>query len=210
MEVSVFEGKNLEELIENSLNELNLTEKDVIINSEEVKAGLLKKSSYKVNIYKLTDIANYVKDYLKNIISLMGIEITLESKIRDEQIYIKMYSENNSLLIGKEGKNLSSLTLIVKQMLNTKYNIAPHLVLDVENYKEHKEKRIERLAKQIARDVAKTKLDVKLDNMNSYERRIVHNILSNNKYVYTISEGEEPNRHVIVKYKNDEKIENAE
>ena len=210
MEVQIFEGKNLEELKTNSLQELNANEKDVIIKSEEIKGNLLKKNTYKIYVYKLTDISDYIKEYLKNIVSLMGIDITLESKIRDEQIYIKMYSENNSLLIGKEGKNLSALTYIVKQLLSIKYNIYPHIVLDVENYKEHKEKRIERLAKQIAREVSKTKLDVKLENMNSYERRIVHNTLTNNKYVYTISEGEEPNRHVVIKYKPKEEIENAE
>ena len=131
----------------------------------------------------------------------MGIEVTFESKIRNDQIYIKMYSDNNSILIGKDGRTLSSLMTIVKQMLNTKFNINPHLILDVENYKENQEKRIERLAKRLAREVIKTKTEVKLDNMNSYERRLVHNILSDNDKVCTVSEGEEPNRHVIIKLK---------
>lgn len=55
------------------------------------------------------------------------------------------------------------------------------------------------MAKRIAKEVITTKVDVKLDNMNSYERRIIHNTLSNNNKVSTISEGEEPNRHVIIK-----------
>ena len=131
----------------------------------------------------------------------MGLEVTFESKLREEQIYIKMYSNNNSILIGKDGKTLSSLMIIVKQMLNTQFGITPHLILDVENYKENQEKRIERLAKKLAREVVRTKVEIKLDNMNSYERRLVHNILSNDKKVYTVSEGEEPNRHVIIKLK---------
>ena len=201
MEVKEFEGKNLEELIDNSLTELNLCKEDVIITSEEIKGNLLKKKSYKIKIYTLTDIQNYVKSYLENLTNLMGIQVTFESKIRDEQICIKMYSDSNSILIGKDGKTLASLMIIVKQMLSVKYNINPHISLDVENYKENQEKRLTRLAKQIAREVARTKVDVKLDNMNSYERRIIHNTLSNNKYVTTISEGEEPNRHVVIKLK---------
>ena len=130
----------------------------------------------------------------------MGLEVTFESRIRNEQICVKMYSDNNSILIGKDGKTLSALMTIVKQMLSNKYSIHPHIILDVENYKEKQEKRLERLAKNIAREVVKTKVDVKLDNMNSYERRIIHNILSENDKVTTISEGEEPNRHVIIKY----------
>ena len=85
-------------------------------------------------------------------------------------------------------------------MLINNYKIYPHIVLDVENYKEKQELNLERLAKKLAREVVKTKVDVKLDNMNSYERRIIHNTLGNNKKVSTISEGEEPNRHVVIKY----------
>ena len=202
MEVKEFEGKNLEELIEKSLEELNLTNNDVLIVKEELKGGLLKKASYRIKVYTLIDIQNYVKEYLEEITKLMGLEVTFETKRRESQIYVKMYSDNNSILIGKDGKTLSSLLTVVKQMLNTKYGINPHILLDVENYKENQEKRLERLAKRIAREVIQTKVDVKLDNMNSYERRIIHNILSNNKKVSTISEGEEPNRHVVIKYNN--------
>ena len=199
MEVKEFEGKNLEELVENSLSELGITKDDAIILTEEVKGTLLKKKTYKIKVYTLTAIQNYVKSFLSNLTNLMGLEVTFESKIREGQIYIKMYSDSNAILIGKDGKTLASLTLIVKQMLSVKFNIYPHIALDVENYKEKQERRLIRLAKQIAREVTKTKVDVKLDNMNSYERRIIHNTLTNHKYVTTISEGEEPNRHIIIK-----------
>ena len=201
MEVKEFEGKNLDELIESSLEELNISKEEAIIKTEEVKGNLLKKKSYKIKVYTLNAIQNYVKSYLSNLTNLMGLEVTFESKIRDGQICVKMYSDSNSILIGKDGKTLSSLMLIIKQMLSVKYDINPHIALDVENYKENQEKRLIRLAKQIAREVTKTKVDVKLDNMNSYERRIIHNALTDHKYVTTISEGEEPNRHVVIKLK---------
>ena len=200
MEVKTFEGKNLEELLVSSLEELNLTSDDVLYTHEETKGGLLKKGGVKLNIYTLTDIQNYVKEYLSELTKLMGLDVTFETKRRDSQICVKMYSDNNSILIGKDGKTLSSLMLIVKQMLSNKYGIHPHIILDVENYKENQEKRLERLAKRLAREVIQSKTDVKLDNMNSYERRIIHNVLTSNKRVTTISEGEEPNRHVVIKY----------
>ena len=200
MEVKVFEGKNLEELKTESLASLELKDEEVIINKEEIKSGLLKKTNYKISIYTLTDIHNYVREYLAKITKLMGLDVTFESKIREQQIIIKMYSDNNSILIGKDGRTLSALNLIVKQLLINNYKIYPHIVLDVENYKEKQELNLERLAKKLAREVVKTKVDVKLDNMNSYERRIIHNTLGNNKKVSTISEGEEPNRHVVIKY----------
>ena len=202
MEVYIFEGKKLDELIENSLKELNIKQEDAIIVQEEIKGSILKKTTYKILIYTLVNIQNYVKEYLQNIIKLMGISVSMESKIRDGQIYIKMYSNNNPVLIGKDGRTLSSLLFIVKQMLNIKYKIYPHIILDVENYKEKHEKKLVSMAKKIANEVMKSKIDVKLDNMNSYERRIIHNTLSDYNMIITVSEGEEPNRHGMIKYKS--------
>ena len=202
MEVKEFEGKELDSVIKEALEKLNITEKDAIITHEELSKGsLIKKKTFKIKLYLYKDIQNYVKEYVSKLTNLMGLNVTFETKLREEQIYIKMYSDNNSILIGKDGKTLSALLTIVKQMLNTKFNINPKLILDVENYKDNQEKRIERLAKKLAREVVKTKMEIKMDNMNSYERRIVHNILSNDKKVCTISEGEEPNRHVVIKLK---------
>ena len=67
------------------------------------------------------------------------------------------------------------------------------------DYKVKNDQRIEKLAKKLAREVRETKVEVKMDSMNSYQRRLVHNILNNNKYVYTESIGEEPNRYVVIK-----------
>ena len=75
--------------------------------------------------------------------------------------------------------------------------------LDASDYKDKQVSHLERLAKNIAREVRNTGREVVMDNMNSYERRIVHNVLTDFKGVTTISEGEEPNRHIIVKPKKD-------
>ena len=81
--------------------------------------------------------------------------------------------------------------------------IYPYLNLDASDYKDKQVSHLERLAKNIAREVRNTGREVVMDNMNSYERRIVHNVLTDFKGVTTISEGEEPNRHIIVKPKKD-------
>ena len=94
--------------------------------------------------------------------------------------------------------------MIVSGYLNTELGRNYKFVIDVNEYKEKREHSLERLAKRIAREVATSKVEAKLDSMNSYERRIIHNALSNNKRVYTESEGEEPNRYVVIKPKEDE------
>ena len=92
---------------------------------------------------------------------------------------------------------------IIRQIVSNQINEKLSILLDVENYKEKKEKNIEYLAKKTAREVAKTKVEVTMDSMNSYERRIVHSVLADDKYVYTESIGEEPNRCVVIKLKEE-------
>ena len=88
-------------------------------------------------------------------------------------------------------------------MLSSELDEKIKVILDVENYKEKRVKNIEYLAKKTAREVAKTKIEVTMDSMNSYERRIVHSVLADDKYVYTESVGEEPNRCVVIKLKEE-------
>ena len=134
----------------------------------------------------------------------MNISINMEVRRRDKNIEIKIFSEHNALLIGRDGKNLDSLQNIVRQIVEQEIGNEFKIVIDIENYRENKETKLERLAKKVAREVKNTKVEAKLEPMNSYERRIVHNALSKNKYVYTESVGEEPNRCVMIKLKEEQ------
>lgn len=202
MNTYTFEDKTIEEAKNKALKELNINEENIIIINTTEKNGLLKKSA-SIELVTVDEIINYLKDSLNDILSLMGIEANYEVRRRENRIEIKIFSDNNGILIGKNGRTMQSLQTILRFILKNHVNSDLSVMLDVENYKEKRNKNIEYLAKKVARDVAKTKVETKLDNMNSYERRIVHNILSDNKYVYTVSEGEEPNRHVIIKPRED-------
>ena len=203
MKIEVFEGKEEKEVLEEALAKLNVTEDECMYYVTKSKAGLLKKEVVTVNIATYENIIVFIKKYLAALTKDMGLDVTFESMIREKQITIKMYSDNNNILIGKNGQTLQALTTVVKQVVYNNINNYPYLILDVENYKEKKVKYLERLAKNLAREVEKTKNPVELENMNSYERRIVHNILTDNNKVYTESVGEEPNRHVVIKPKED-------
>ena len=183
-----------------ALEDLEVTEDEVVYYVTKTKGGLLKKEVVTLHVATLKMITEFIKEYLTNLTKDMGLEVSFESKIREKQITIKMYSDNNSILIGKNGQTLQALTTVLKQIVYNEVKTYPYLILDVENYKEKQVKYLERLAKNIAKEVAQTKNEVALENMNSYERRVIHNILSENKKVYTISEGEEPNRHIVIRY----------
>lgn len=203
MEKYTYTGKNLDELKTNAYQELNLEENECLIKVTEDKGSLFKGQSYTLDVYKITDVAAEIKNYLSELLTKMGLETTFETKIRGEQITIKMFSNQNNILIGRNGQTLNALQQIIRQHIFNIIGIYPYILLDVENYKEKCENHLEKLAKQIAREVTKTKQPVIMDNMNSYERRIVHNTLANFKNITTFSEGEEPNRHIVVKIKED-------
>ncbi len=200
MKFEVFEGKTFEEAKEEGLNALNVNENEVFIKKEEKKGKLFKGTTYICKIVKITDVANFLKDKLAELLNNMGIECQFETNIREEQINIKMYSDKNNILIGKNGQTLMAIQTILRQIVHNEIEVYPYILLDVENYKEKKMSNLERNAKRIAREVLKTKVDVTLDNMNSYERRIIHNALSKYKNLSTASEGEEPNRHIVIRY----------
>ena len=139
------------------------------------------------------------------ITKLMGLTVNLEVRRRDDNITIKIFSDHNAVLIGKNGYTVEALQTIIRQIIHNETKEYIGIVLDVENYKEKRVKNLEYLAKKVAREVAKTKVEAKLDSMNSYERRIVHSVLADDKYVYTESIGEEPNRCVVIKLKEEQK-----
>lgn len=200
MEIINREGKELEIILSEICNELNITKDDFYYKYTEKKNGLFNKNSiYSVEVILKRDLVIYVKEYLEELLTNMGLEVNFETKLRDDVIYVKIYSSNNPVLIGKGGNTLKSLEAIVKQKINTDFNVKPYISLDVENYREKQQKRLERLAKNLAKEVSKTNVEVHLENMNAYDRRIVHNALTNFKGIVTISEGEEPNRHVVIK-----------
>lgn len=193
-------GTNFDDLIEEICNENKLNKDEIVYREGEKKKSLFKKETVEAIVYKKDEIYGLAKDFLKEIINNLGIEVNFELKKEDERVTIKMYSDNNNIIIGHNGNTLKSLETLVRQKILLETGIHFIISLDVENYKDKKILRIERLAKQTAREVKRTKIDASLENMNAYERRIVHNVLTNFKGITTKSEGEEPNRHVIISY----------
>lgn len=195
-----FEGKNSEEVLNNALKELNASTNEVYYDiKEETSGGLFKSKKYKLNIILKDDVAEYVKSYLKEVTELMGVKVDFEVQKRENYIKVNMISDNSGILIGKNGRTMESLQTLVKQSLQSKLGIRINIILNTNDYREKQQRNIERLAVKLAKEVEKTGIEVKMDRMNSFERRLVHNKLTNFKSVTTISEGEEPNRCVIIK-----------
>lgn len=195
-------GKTKEEAINNAKIALQEMEDNLYIKEIEVKSGLFNKK-VEIEVIRRDDVIEFIKEYLKDLIRNMGLTCNLEVKKRENGVNITVISENNSILIGKNGRTLEAITLIIKQVIHNEIGEYFPLVLDIGEYKQAREHKLESLAKRTAREVASSKIEAKLDPMNSYERRIIHTILADHKKVITESEGEEPNRYVVIKPRED-------
>jgi len=193
-------GKTKEDAINKAIEEIKVDEKNLIVNVLEEKNTLLKKN-VKIEVINYNDLVDFIKESIIEITKMMGMTVNLEVRRRDDNITIKIFSDHNAVLIGKNGRAIEALQTIIRQIVHNETKEFIGVILDVENYKEKRVKNLEYLAKKVAKEVKETKVETKLDSMNSYERRIIHSILSDNKYVYTESVGEEPNRCVVVKPK---------
>ena len=142
--------------------------------------------------------------FLKDVFASMDlgeVEITSKYNTTDGCLEVDFEGEDMGILIGKRGQTLDSLQYLTSLVVNKGKSNYIRVKLDTEDYRRRRKETLENLARGIAYKVKKTRKSVVLEPMNPYERRIIHSSLQGNKYVETISEGEEPYRHVVVRLK---------
>lgn len=195
-----YEGKTEEETISKALEDLKENKENLIINVNLIDGNLFKSKKCEIEVIKKTDIVSFIKEYVLNLGDLMGLEINTEIREIDNIYSVQLICDNNAILIGKDGRTINAIQILLRQSLNnqTKENIK--INLDVANYKNKKMQRLEYEIKKIAKEILNSKLDVSLDPMNSYERRTVHCIISEYENLATESTGEGLERHVVIKY----------
>lgn len=196
-----FEGKNLEVLKKECLEQLNVNE-DELYTFETEETGLFKGKKYIIEAMTKDEIIKEIRQFINELAKKMNIEINSEIKIENENINVLLVTDNNKIMIGKDGKTLNAIQIILRQSMNELTKFGLRIIVDVGNYKNKRLKNLEREVKKICHEVLKTKVEVKLDPMNSYERRKVHSIVSEFSELESISYGEDPNRYTVVKFKD--------
>lgn len=139
--------------------------------------------------------------FMKDVFASIEMEVEVNASFEDEVLNVEMSGEDMGVLIGKRGQTLDSLQYLTSLVVNKGRSGYVRVKVDTENYRNRRKETLENLAKNIAYKVKRTRRPVFLEPMNPYERRIIHSALQGNKFVETVSEGEEPYRHVVVKLK---------
>lgn len=145
------------------------------------------------------------RKYLESILNSMGIEqfnIEVRTIGQELEIHYVIDSSENPLLIGTKGHTLEALQTLIKNLIGSYTKDYIVVTLDIGSYRANRIHQLEILATKTAKSVAKTKIAVKLDPMNSFERRVIHEKLSDWRDVYTESEGEGEERAIVIKPKN--------
>ncbi len=197
------EAKSQAEALKKASEQLKLAESKISLEVLKEKKGFLGVGAMTTFIATpKIDLTTEGKQYLEGIIGALDIDLKMEIRsINPNEIYYRVQTSENALLIGKDGRTLIALQTLLRNHLSTFTGEQLLVTLDIGNYHENRKKQLEILATKTAKDVARTRIAVKLDPMNAFDRRIIHAKLSEWRDVETQSEGEGEERAIIIKAK---------
>lgn len=214
MEWVEYTAKTVDEAITEALLKFGTTseniEYEVIQNENSGFLGIFNKQPAIIKARKKTSIKDIAKEFLTKIFDAMNFEVETEIKFNEEDsiMNINMIGENMGILIGKRGQTLDSIQILLSNVVNKHSEKYVRVKVDTENYRHRRKLTLENLGRNIAHKVKRTRHEVKLEPMNPYERRIIHSVLQNDRFVKTHSEGEDPYRRIVVTLKKNANSKN--
>ena len=140
--------------------------------------------------------------FLKDVLSDMGLDLKMDAKADDSNIYIELSGDDCGTIIGRRGQTLDAIQYLTSLVVNKEHENYIKVVLDAEDYRSRREKTLEQLADKMAKKALRSHRSLKLDPMNPYERKIIHATLQKNPKVSTRSEGQDPYRRVVIEPKH--------
>ena len=157
-------------------------------------------------IVPVSDPAKYegvAVKFLEDVFKAMELEAQIKTsfELSENALDIELLGSDMGILIGKRGATLDSLQYLVSLVVNKESEQYIRVKVDTEDYRERRRATLENLAKNVSSKVKRTGRPYELESMNPYERRIIHSALQDNDFVYTYSEGEGSNRHIVVALK---------
>ncbi|MCB5230147.1 MAG: RNA-binding cell elongation regulator Jag/EloR [Sphaerochaetaceae bacterium] len=196
--IKEFEGKTEQEAITLALEELDLDQDQLDIEIvDRGKRGLFKKGNVRIRVHidnnqkqEPDEFEQKVVDYTVTLFEKMGYPATVKVAYRrEDKLSLDIISEHSGIIIGKKGKNLDAIQLIVNVFAG-QLDSSVKIVLDSENYRLRHEESLVRLAYRTASQVKKSGRSKLLEPMNPFERRLIHTALNEFEGVTTKSEGE--------------------
>lgn len=196
------EGKTYEEAVKKAALGLNAEEKDLDIEVTEVDTkgilGLLGSKKVRVTARLRNTPEDFGKKFLTELAALYGVAIKVQASTEGDRVLFSIVTEDEEALTGKDGEVLESLQHLVKLAIAKRYKENLKLLLDVNDFREGRQKMIVSMAKRLAEKVKRDGKPIKTKPLNPYERRIIHTLFKNNNRVTTHSEGDGHTKRVVI------------
>ena len=203
MKTLVMTGKTVDDALEAALNELGANKDDVDVKViEEGSKGFLGigNKEAKIEVTLKNNPKVIAVSFLEGLFKTWGEDVSVCAEMKDDVLYVELKGENMGIIIGKRGETLDAIQHLTSLNVNNNSDDFVKVSVDTENYREKRNQTLAELSKKLAIRVAKTRKNLTLEPMNSYERRIIHATLQDDKYVTTYSVGQSPNRKVVIAY----------
>lgn len=206
MDYVEFSGKSVDEAITEACTTLGIESSkldyEVIEKGSNGFLGIGSKPAI-IKARKKEVVKDAVEEFLSKMFNAMdlSVDILIDYDEQNRNMNIELKGNEMGILIGKRGQTLDSVQYLASLVANRESDEYVRVKVDTENYRKRRKETLENLAKNIAFKVKKTRKPVYLEPMNPYERRVIHSVLQNDRYVETHSEGEEPYRKVVVTLK---------
>lgn len=196
------QGSNVEEAIQNALATLETTRDKVEVEVlDEGKKGIFGIGSRlaMVKVIEKEDGIQVAIDYLLDVATKMGAVITIDVEEVGKDVKLQIKGDSLGMLIGKHGQTLNALQYLTQLIANKTTSQYKNIIVNVGDYRERRHETLVILANKMADKALKTKRAVHLEPMPSFERKIIHAILSENEQIETHSEGRDPYRYIVIK-----------
>jgi spoIIIJ-associated protein len=195
-------GQTVKEAVESALAQLQITEDraDISIVDEGKKGifGIFGARPAVVKVSVIKDPIEEAEKFLLDVSEKMGAPVTINVEKKGKQVKFILSGEKIALLIGKRGQTLNSLQYLTQLVINRSSGQYLNVMVDAEHYRERRNETLIHLAQRLAQKAVQTKKEVSLEPMPSYERKIIHTALIENKKIKTYSSGEDPHRHIVI------------
>ena len=212
MEYIEISAKTVDDAITKALIKLETTsdkiEYEVIEKGSSGLFGIIGSRQAVIKIRKKFNMVENTYEFLDELFRVMNLDVKVQIEYDedDRNMNINFDGDEMGILIGKRGQTLDALQYIISLVVNKDSEVYIRVKTDTENYRERRKETLENLAKNLAYKVKRSRRPVSLEPMNPYERRIIHSILQEDRFVETHSEGDEPNRNIVITLKKNKKI----
>lgn len=208
------QAPSIEEAVEAALDELGVTEQEAQIEIvQEPRSGLLgigaqpaivrvRRRMPETSMEDLEDQADAAADFLEELLGLMGIDAVAEPTVEGSHMYVDLEGADEddlALLIGRHGQTLDAIQELTRLVVGRRLDDRIRVIVDVEDYRKRRDQRLGSRARDLAQKVVRSGREEELEPMNPYERKLVHDAVSEISGVESVSRGDEPNRYVVIR-----------